>query len=503
MISENIFPKYFLFLYLDMALLRYLKLKREVKQRDDISKDCLPDANGPLAVKMPSSSITVANSSVAKVLEKQQKQAEPRGEYRIYTAKERAEIGNRAAVYGINSTIRYYKKINPQRLLPSSSVFDFKVKYQQELLKRKRNQEENLVVTELPSKKKGRSLLLGELLDGRVQSYIKELRSKGAVVNTAIVMACAEGVVMHHNSNLLAINGGHITINKDWAKSLLHRMGYVKRRVSTSAKVAPQDFDDRKEQFLYDAQVLVNYEEIPDSLVVNWDHTGIKYVPVSSWTMEKEGKRRVEILGIDDKRQITAVFAATKDGNFLPIQVIYKGKTKRSLPNIKFPSDWLASYTENHWANERTTKEYIYKILLPYVNCKREELGLPSSYPALVVYDRFKAQCTSDVLQILRENHIDTLLIPASCTDQLQPLDVSVNKSAKEFLRKKFQLWYSEQVCSQLQDRSGEVKPLKPVDLHLNNVKPLGAKWLMEMYDHFKSNPQIILNGFRKSGLLE
>ena len=71
-----------------------------------------------------------------------------------------------------------------------------------------------------------------------------------------------------------------------------------------------------------------------------------------------------------------------------------------------------------------------------------------------------------------------------------------VNKSAKEFLCKKIQLWYPEQVCSQLQKESGEVKP---VDLHLSIVKSLGAKWLMEMYDHFKSNPQC----FPKSGLLE
>ena len=129
------------------------------------------------------------------------------------------------------------------------------------------------------------------------------MTSKIAIVNTTIVMACAEGegVVMHHDSNLLAINGGHITISRDWAKSLLYRMGYVKRRVSTSVKVTSQDFDERKEQFLYDANVLVNYEEIPDSLVVNWDHTGIKYIPTSSWTMEKEGKKQVEILGIDDK----------------------------------------------------------------------------------------------------------------------------------------------------------------------------------------------------------
>ena len=34
------------------------------------------------------------------------------GEYQVYTAKERAEIGKRAAVYGITSIIRYYRKNN-------------------------------------------------------------------------------------------------------------------------------------------------------------------------------------------------------------------------------------------------------------------------------------------------------------------------------------------------------------------------------------------------------
>ena len=58
----------------------------------------------------------------------------------------------------------------------------------------------------------------------------------------------------------------------------------------------------------------------------------------------------------------------------------------------------------------------------------------------------------------------------------------------------------AEQVYSQLEEESDEVKP---VDLHLSIVKPLDTKWLMEMYDHFKGNPQIIRNGFRKSGLLK
>ena len=45
--------------------------------------------------------------------------------------------------------------------------------------------------------------------------------------------------------------------------------------------------------------------KIPPELVINWDQTGINIVPVSQWTMDVEGAKRVEITGIDDKRQIT------------------------------------------------------------------------------------------------------------------------------------------------------------------------------------------------------
>ena len=77
-------------------------------------------------------------------------------------------------------------------------------------------------------------------------------------------------------------------------------------------------------------------EDVPPELVFNWDQTGISIVPGSSWTMEKKGSKRVEIVGISDKRQITAIFC----GNFLPLQVIYQGKTTASLPHYKFPDDW-------------------------------------------------------------------------------------------------------------------------------------------------------------------
>ena len=125
-------------------------------------------------------------------------------------------------------------------------------------------------------------------------------------------------------------------------------MGFVKRWASTKAKVDIQNFEEVKKQFLLDIKVVVEMDEIPFDLVINWDQTGVHYVPVGSWTMEKEGSKRVEIIGVDDKRQITAVFAGSLTGDFLPPQLIYKGTTKRCLPALNFPSQWHITYSHNH-----------------------------------------------------------------------------------------------------------------------------------------------------------
>ena len=87
------------------------------------------------------------------------------------------------------------------------------------------------------------------------------------------------------------------------------------------------------------------------------------------------------------------------------------------------------------------------KILLPYVQQKRKYLSLKPDHSALVIFDRFRGQCTEKILGLLQHHHVLIAIVPANCTDRLQPLDVSVNKSAKEYLRRQFQSWYSDQVC--------------------------------------------------------
>lgn len=152
------------------------------------------------------------------------------------------------------------------------------------------NCDKDVTVTSLPKKPQGRPLLLGQELDKAVQDYIEALRIAGGVVNSAIVVAAANGIVSAKDVSLLSSRGGSISITKHWAKSLLSRMKYVKRKCSNAGKVSLPNFTRIQEIFLADiaAEVLMN--DIPDELI-SWDQTGLPFVPTGQWTMHHLEKK--------------------------------------------------------------------------------------------------------------------------------------------------------------------------------------------------------------------
>ena len=58
-------------------------------------------------------------------------------------------------------------------------------------------------------------------------------------------------------------------------------MNLVIRKGSTAVKVLPSNFEKLKKQFLSDVCSTIVIEDIPEKLIINWDQSGLKYVPVS------------------------------------------------------------------------------------------------------------------------------------------------------------------------------------------------------------------------------
>jgi hypothetical protein len=67
-------------------------------------------------------------------------------------------------------------------------------------------------------------------------------------------------------------------------------------------------------------------------------------------------------------------------------------------------------------------------------------LSLPSSQKALCIFDVFRAQMGKEFLQELKDNNICIVFVPLSCTDKLQPMDLSVQKVVKDKMKQRFQM---------------------------------------------------------------
>jgi len=275
-----------------------------------------------------------------------------------YTPEVRDKIAKYATEHGNVAAARKFSQ-QLQMDVKESAVRAMKKKY---LLQVKETKD--VPVTQLTPEKRGRPLLLGEI-DKDVADHIRSIREAGGIVNQDIVIATARGLVKRKNPTLLSDAGGPLHIDKTWAVSFLKRLGYVKRKGTKAARKLPDDFDHQKSEFLRIIKETVTKYSIPPQLIFNFNQIGLKIVPVSNWTMPSEGSKQVDIIGLEDKREIIALFGRTADVSLLPPHILYQGKTDQCHAKYQFPDD-------NHWSTVDSIIRYIENVIVPYTDKVKE-----------------------------------------------------------------------------------------------------------------------------------
>ena len=114
---------------------------------------------------------------------------------------------------------------------------------------------------------------------------------------------------------------------------------------------------------------------------------------------------------------------------------------------------------------------------------------------ALLTWDVFRGQTTDHAAQILHSLNIKVVKVPANMTHVFQPLDLTVNGSAKTFMRKKFVIWYAEEIKKQMD--AGVPAESRDVNLKLTSLKAFRANWLIELCNVLTTaeGRETILNG--------
>lgn len=136
--------------------------------------------------------------------------------------------------------------------------------------------------------------------------------------------------------------GGTLELTEDWARHVLKSLNWT------------NNFQNVITTPVYE-------QDISKELILNLDQAPLSYVSQGKYRFDMKGTRNVPVKGIYWKRQITATFAISMPGEFLPVQVIYEGKTLRCLPKFNFPESFNTTYSENHWSNLEKSVEFLKK----------------------------------------------------------------------------------------------------------------------------------------------
>ena len=119
----------------------------------------LPDLNGPLSTRVPSSSIRAANDIVKPLLSPKSEILRKDRQYAIFSLEEKAKIVKCAAEIGVTCAIRKLSKQYPDRCLKESTVRTWVTRYKEELRKK-------------------RDAVDGTCMSGASKSVVEKLESK-------------------------------------------------------------------------------------------------------------------------------------------------------------------------------------------------------------------------------------------------------------------------------------------------------------------------------------
>ncbi|CAI7897008.1 unnamed protein product [Closterium sp. NIES-54] len=127
--------------------------------------------------------------------------------------------------------------------------------------------------------------------------------------------------------------------------------------------------------------------------------------------------------------------------------------SRKDLQNLVCYADVVVSCHENGWMDANDVIQWLEECVKPFL---KPGFGRHAR-SSMVVLDSYRGHLTEVVKEKFRELNCVPAIISSGCTAEVQPFDVSINKSFKASVRQQYQKWFQEEGQEQL-IRAGNLK---------------------------------------------
>lgn len=261
-------------------------------------------------------------------------------------------------------------------------------------------------------------------IDSLILDYFQELRNKSFPVTREMIMSKAREIAKNVNISFKASRG--------WCEKFMKREGLTLRRRTTICQKLPNDFEEKLINFQRYVINLRRLHQYPLNQIVNADETAVYFDMPRNYTIQSRGEKEVAIKTTGyEKLRITVMLSVTGDGGKLNPYVILNRKT---VPKLIFNKNVTVRAQKNAWMTSELMEDWL-------TNIWQRRPGALINRRSMLVMDAFRGHLTDKVKSLLRNKNCDVVIIPGGMTGQLQPLDISINKSFKGRIRKQYDEW--------------------------------------------------------------
>lgn len=217
----------------------------------------------------------------------------------------------------------------------------------------------------------------------------------------------------------------------------------------------------------------LNLNDSPE-LIWNLDESSFSHDPYKTKIVGARGKPSSRTTSGPGRENTTILSAVSASGLKAPPLIVFKGKNIWDSWITNEESGFAGTAyaaSPKGWMDSDIFHNYFLKTLLPALGDVR---------PVLLIYDGHSTHVNVKLIELARENQITILKLPPHSSHLLQPLDLAVFKSLKNNWDKELVVWQRKNV--------GVKIPKKKFS------ELIGQTWR-------NLSPDIIKNGFRKSGI--
>ncbi|XP_069606515.1 uncharacterized protein [Ranitomeya imitator] len=259
-----------------------------------------------------------------------------------------------------------------------------------------------------------------------------------------------------------------------WCYRFLKRSGLHKGTNNRITQKMPEEYETETlsfHKFVIDAMKRHRFEL---SQIGNMDEVPITFGVPSNRTVDAKGVK----ISRKEETHYTVVLACCADGTKLPPMIIFK---RKDMPKEDIPRGIIVHAHERGWMDEDGMKVWIEKVW------SKRPGGLRKT-TALLVLDQYKAHISECTKKRFKDVKTDLAIIPVDVTNQLQPLDVSINKPFKAFMREKWNDWMA-----------ADHHDLTPAEQLKSPTIPQVCKWVKTSWQSIKD--ETVVRAFEKCGI--